>query len=72
MNKNKEWKEYLSGEIHTDWRKQLKEGCESNDLPESRFLNIRNSDITRYRGNTLLGRASAKRSSMNHSQGMKK
>lgn len=23
---------YLSGEIHTDWREQIKKGCEDNDL----------------------------------------
>ena len=28
-----EWNVYLSGEIHTDWRQQLIEGCKSNDLP---------------------------------------
>lgn len=24
---------YLSGEIHTDWRQQLQDGCDANDLP---------------------------------------
>ncbi|HAQ68403.1 MAG TPA: hypothetical protein DCR41_00065, partial [Gammaproteobacteria bacterium] len=23
---------YLSGEIHTDWRSRLKEGCEAHNL----------------------------------------
>lgn len=27
------WTIYLSGEIHTDWRQQLKAGCESHNLP---------------------------------------
>ena len=27
------WTVYLSGEIHTDWRKQIEEGCESHNLP---------------------------------------
>ncbi len=27
------WTVYLSGEIHTDWRKQIMQGAESNDLP---------------------------------------
>ena len=27
------WNVYLSGEIHTDWRQQLKAGCEANNLP---------------------------------------
>lgn len=28
-----EWTVYLSGEIHTDWRDQIKAGCKANDLP---------------------------------------
>jgi YtoQ family protein len=28
-----EWTVYLSGEIHTDWRKQLRDGCAARDLP---------------------------------------
>jgi len=28
-----DWTVYLSGEIHTDWRKLLVEGCQSHDLP---------------------------------------
>ena len=27
------WTIYLSGEIHTDWRQQLKAGCEAHNLP---------------------------------------
>ena len=27
------WTVYLSGEIHTDWRQQLKDGCAARDLP---------------------------------------
>lgn len=27
------WTVYLSGEIHTDWREQIKHGCEANNLP---------------------------------------
>ena len=27
------WKVYLSGEIHTDWRQRIKSGCEANGLP---------------------------------------
>ena len=26
------WTVYLSGEIHTDWRQRLKEGCEAHNL----------------------------------------
>ena len=28
-----EWTVYLSGEIHTDWRDQIKQGCETLGLP---------------------------------------
>ncbi|MEZ0148115.1 MAG: YtoQ family protein [Candidatus Reddybacter sp.] len=27
------WTIYLSGEIHTDWRQQLQQGCEAHSLP---------------------------------------
>lgn len=27
------WTVYLSGEIHTDWRQQIKQGAEANNLP---------------------------------------
>ena len=27
------WEVYLSGEIHTDWRDQIKQGAESKKLP---------------------------------------
>ncbi|MBQ0721171.1 MAG: YtoQ family protein [Gammaproteobacteria bacterium] len=27
------WNVYLSGEIHTDWRQQLKDGCDASNLP---------------------------------------
>jgi len=26
------WNVYLSGEIHTDWRQQIKEGCDALNL----------------------------------------
>ncbi len=29
----KTWKLYLSGEIHTDWREQIEEGCKAAGLP---------------------------------------
>ncbi len=28
-----QWNVYLSGEIHTDWREQIKAGCEQRGLP---------------------------------------
>ena len=27
-----DWNIYLSGEIHTDWRQRIKDGCEANNL----------------------------------------
>ncbi len=30
-----DWNIYLSGEIHTDWRDQIKKGAEQNQLPVS-------------------------------------
>ena len=27
------WTVYLSGEIHTNWREEIKQGCESLELP---------------------------------------
>ena len=29
------WTVYLSGEIHTDWREQIKSACEADNLPVS-------------------------------------
>lgn len=31
------WNIYLSGEIHTSWRQQIKEGCKKLELPVSFF-----------------------------------
>ncbi|MBT5560084.1 MAG: YtoQ family protein [Proteobacteria bacterium] len=31
------WNIYLSGEIHTSWRQQIKDGCEKRGLPVSFF-----------------------------------
>ena len=28
-----DWNVYLSGEIHTDWRQRLKDGCKAQNLP---------------------------------------
>jgi YtoQ family protein len=33
MGQIMDWNVYLSGEIHTDWRKQLHDGCKSHALP---------------------------------------
>jgi YtoQ family protein len=33
MRKIMDWNVYLSGEIHTDWRRQLHDGCKSHGLP---------------------------------------
>ena len=33
MSRDRIWKIYLSGEIHTSWREQIKKGTEKLDLP---------------------------------------
>ena len=33
MNNKKNWKIYLSGEIHTNWRTEIESLCKTNELP---------------------------------------
>ncbi len=33
MSKDRIWKIYLSGEIHTNWREDIEELCKQNELP---------------------------------------
>ena len=47
MSKDRIWKIYLSGEIHTNWREQIEELCKQNHLPviiDSPNTNHSNSD----------------------------
>ena len=47
MSKDRIWKIYLSGEIHTNWREEIEELCKQNQLPviiDSPNTNHSNSD----------------------------
>ncbi|MDA8019775.1 MAG: YtoQ family protein [Thermoanaerobaculia bacterium] len=33
MSTNRTWTVYLAGEIHTDWRQEIEDGCAEADLP---------------------------------------
>ena len=47
------WKIYLSGEIHTDWRQRLKEGCEAKDLPITFTSAVTNHEASDAAGDLL-------------------
>ncbi|MCW8931641.1 MAG: YtoQ family protein [Gammaproteobacteria bacterium] len=47
------WKVYLSGEIHTDWRKQIIEGCKTLDLPISFSSAVTDHDASDGAGDVL-------------------
>ena len=60
MSKDKIWKIYLSGEIHTNWREEIKKLCKHDELPviiNSPNTNHSNSDDC---GVTILGNESNK------------
>ena len=48
-----EWVVYLSGEIHTDWRKQIIEGVRKNNLPISFTSAVTNHDASDVAGDCL-------------------
>jgi len=47
------WNVYLSGEIHTDWRDQLKAGCEAHELPITFTSAVTNHDASDSAGDIL-------------------
>jgi YtoQ family protein len=47
------WNIYLSGEIHTDWRDQLKQGAQDNDLPVSFSSAVTNHEASDAAGDML-------------------
>jgi YtoQ family protein len=47
------WNVYLSGEIHTDWREQIKDGCEANDLPVEFTSAVTDHDASDAAGDLL-------------------
>ena len=48
-----EWNVYLSGEIHTDWRRQIIEGCETGNLPVSFSSAVTDHDASDGAGDCL-------------------
>ncbi|MBV1789433.1 YtoQ family protein [Marinobacterium sp. D7] len=52
------WNVYLSGEIHTDWREQIIEGCRAADLPVEFTSAVTNHDASDAAGD-LLGEESS-------------
>ena len=44
---------YLSGEIHTDWRQQLKDGCDANDLSITFTSAVTDHDASDSAGDVL-------------------
>jgi len=49
------WQVYLSGEIHSDWREQIKNGCSAKDLPVSLVAPVTNHDASDDCGVEILG-----------------
>ena len=50
-----EWNIYLSGEIHTDWREQIRSGCEAADLPVHFTSPVTDHDASDNCGTAILG-----------------
>jgi len=51
----KTWKLYLSGEIHTDWREQIEEGCKAAGLPVEISAPVTNHEASDDCGVVILG-----------------
>ena len=49
------WQVYLSGEIHSDWRDQIKIGCSAKDLPIDLVAPVTNHDASDDCGVEILG-----------------
>ena len=49
------WQVYLSGEIHSDWRDQIKEGCSAKDLPIALVAPVTNHEASDDCGVEILG-----------------
>ena len=48
-----DWTVYLSGEIHTDWREQIKQGAKSLDLPVTFSSAVTNHEASDAAGDML-------------------
>ncbi len=51
----KTWKLYLSGEIHTDWREQIEEGCKAANLSVSFAAPVTHHEASDDCGVAILG-----------------
>ncbi len=49
------WTIYLSGEIHSDWRKQIKDGCAAKNLPVELLAPVTNHEASDDCGVDILG-----------------
>jgi len=49
------WTIYLSGEIHSDWREQIKDGCAAKNLPVQLVAPVTNHDASDDCGVEILG-----------------
>jgi YtoQ family protein len=49
------WQIYLSGEIHSDWREQIKNGCSAKSLPVDLVAPVTNHDASDDCGVEILG-----------------
>ena len=49
----KNWTVYLSGEIHTDWRKQLEEGAQKHNLPVTFTSAVTHHELSDAAGDVL-------------------
>ncbi|MEK9677314.1 MAG: YtoQ family protein [Rhodospirillaceae bacterium] len=49
------WQIYLSGEIHSDWREQIKNGCNAKSLPVALVAPVTNHDASDDCGVEILG-----------------
>jgi YtoQ family protein len=52
---SREWRIYLSGEIHSDWREQIVDGCGAKSLPVSFSAPVTNHDASDMVGVNILG-----------------
>jgi len=48
-----QWCVYLSGEIHTDWRQQIANGCQQHDLPVTFCSAVTDHDASDAAGDVL-------------------
>src|SRR5690625_3767273 len=53
MTSQRTWTVYLSGEIHTDWRDQIKQGAEQHGLPVVFVSRVTGHDASDAAGDVL-------------------